>query len=233
MSGVGSLGWALRATVPNSRVEVQAVPLAPAIQLFLIACDYPRGPLPREAMAVIMERPAYWAFCWASGQALARHLLDHPQLVRGKRVLDFGSGSGVVGIAAAIAGAAQVTACDLDPSARLATQVNAAHNGVNITIAGAVDIDQIGVNDGAIYDVVLIADVLYDISNLPLLRRFTTVVPDIFIADSRVKSIPLPGITVIAKYETATVPDLDESAEFRRVSIYRWCKAGADQKLAQ
>lgn len=213
------LARALRATVPNARVEAQAVPLAPSLQLYLIAHDYPRGPLPREAMNLIMEQPAYWAFCWASGQALARHLLDQPALVAGKRVLDFGCGSGVVGIAAARAGAAHVTACDLDPAARLATAVNAQHNRVAIAVTGALDMTRTD------FDVVLIADVLYDITSLPLLRAFTATTPDIIIADSRVKRIPLAGVEVIAQYETATVPDLDESPEFRRVNIYRWQRA--------
>ena len=214
------LDWALRATLPNGRIEVQQLPLAPSIELFLIASDYPRGPLPREAMAVIMEKPAYWAFCWASGQALARHVLDYPELVHNKRVLDFGSGSGVVGIAAAMAGARHVTACDLDAGARCATKVNAAHNNVTGDVVGALNIAQAH----ACYDIVLVADVLYDVTNLPLLREFTAAVAEIIIADSRMKSIPLPGIQVIAQYETSTMPDLDESPEFRRVSIYRWCR---------
>jgi predicted nicotinamide N-methyase len=74
----------------------------------------------------------YWAFPWAGGQALARHVLDHPDLVRGKRVLDFASGSGLVAIAAARAGAAQATAVDVDPFCRAAVQLNAALNGVQV-----------------------------------------------------------------------------------------------------
>ena len=225
MTTATQLEWALRGSVPNGRLKAQAVPLVPDIQLLLLSADYPRGPLPREAVAVIMAQPSYWAFCWASGQALARHLLDNPALVRGKRVLDFGSGSGVVGIAAACAGAASVTACDIDARARLATQLNAALNAVAIDVVGALDMDR------ADYDVVLIADVLYDITNLPLLRQFTHAVPEIVIADSRVKSIPLPGIEVVAHYETATLPDLDESPEYRHVCIYRWRSANTTAKL--
>ena len=219
------LAWALRGSVPDGRLEAQPVPLAPAIALYLLAADYPRGPLPQAVVGVIMAQPAYWAFCWASGQALARHVLDHPALVAGKRVLDFGSGSGVVAIAAARAGGATVTACDNDATARLATRVNAAHNGVDIDVIAAVNLER------AAYDVVLMADVLYDITNLPLLARFTQVAHDIVIADSRVKSIPLPGIAVIAHYETATVPDLDESPEYRNVSIYHW--SSANMKASQ
>ncbi|WP_130513473.1 class I SAM-dependent methyltransferase [Krasilnikovia cinnamomea] len=74
----------------------------------------------------------FWAFAWAGGQALARYVLDHPEVVRGRRVLDLASGSGVVAIAAARAGAAEVRAVDVDPAARAAVARNAAANGVRV-----------------------------------------------------------------------------------------------------
>lgn len=80
------------------------------------------------------EDSPYWAFPWPGGQALARHLLDRPELVRGRRVLDFASGSGLVAIAAARAGAASVVAVDRDPSARAAIPLNAALNGVEVEV---------------------------------------------------------------------------------------------------
>ena len=82
------------------------------------------------------EPPPFWAFVWAGGQALARFLLDHPETVRGKHVLDLASGSGVVAIAAAMAGAAEVHAIDADPSATAAVGRNAAANGVEVYVAG-------------------------------------------------------------------------------------------------
>jgi predicted nicotinamide N-methyase len=210
----------LQRTIPEARIEAQALPLAPELALYLLANDYPRGPLPREAMRVIMEAPAYWAFCWASGQVLARWLLDTPGLVRGRHVLDFGSGSGVAGIAAARAGAASVTACDLDPDARAATAANARLHGLDIEVLAELELTT------ARYDVVLLADVLYDFTNLPLLRQLTHVAPLILIADSRVRSSalegPLDGVVTVALMEASTIPDLDESPEFRHVCIYRW-----------
>ncbi len=211
----------LRRTIPDARLQQQVLPLVPELSLYLLSEDYPRGPLPRTAMQVIMEQPAYWAFCWASGQVLARWLLDHPEEVRGKHVLDFGAGSGVAGIAAAHAGAASVTACDLDPDARSATAINAALHNVDIEVFAELELTT------ARFDVVLMADVLYDFTNLPLLRQLTHVAPSILIADSRVRSIPLANVRTLANQEASTIPDLDESPEFRRVSVYSW-RATAD-----
>jgi predicted nicotinamide N-methyase len=126
------------------------VPLAPEISLHLAEpgaglFDATGGEF-RSA-----EPPPFWAFAWAGGQALARHLLDHPELVAGRKVLDLASGSGVVAIAAAKAGAAEVAADDLDPAALAAARRNAAANGV--TLAGTV----------ARPDVVLAGDAFYSV----------------------------------------------------------------------
>ncbi|MFI5493008.1 class I SAM-dependent methyltransferase [Actinoplanes sp. NPDC051859] len=99
--------------------------------------------------------PPFWAFVWAGGQALTRYVLDHPELVAGKRVLDVATGSGVAAIAAARAGAASVEALDLDPAAAEAAQRNAEANGVTVR-ARAADVSEAGPTD-----VVLAGDVFY------------------------------------------------------------------------
>ena len=103
-------------------------------------CSRIRSPLPLCSTVMVSpsatptgESAPFWAFCWASGQLLARYVLDHPELVRGRRVLDFGCGSGVVAIAAALAGAESAVACDCDPLALEAARANAALNGVAVT----------------------------------------------------------------------------------------------------
>ena len=96
----------LRQTVKTGNLTRQSLPLCPDVSLYLISEDYPKGQLPHEEMLAIMEQPAYWSFCWASGQVLAAYMLSQPELCGGKSVLDLGAGSGVVGIAAAKAGAA-------------------------------------------------------------------------------------------------------------------------------
>lgn len=153
-------------------------------------------------------------FCWASGQVLARYILDNPRWVKGKRVLDFGCGSGVVAVAAALAGAEEVIACDIDPLAIEATRINAQLNNVSLTLSD--DYFEIA---GDI-DMIIVADVLYDRENFVWLQRFLRRAPRVLIADSRVKDFDHPPYRLIDQRESYTMPDLDESAEFRDVRIY-------------
>ena len=129
------LNTRLRQILPSARLEVLALPDVPELQLLLLAQDYPQGDLSQEEMTRVMDNPLYWVFCWASGQVLARYLLDNPQWVAGRRVLDFGCGSGVVAVAAAMAGAREVVACDIDPLAIEATRINAQLNGVELVLS--------------------------------------------------------------------------------------------------
>ncbi|HEX7355811.1 MAG TPA: 50S ribosomal protein L11 methyltransferase [Mycobacteriales bacterium] len=108
--------------------------------------------------AVGTEAPPFWAFTWLGGQALARHVLDHPDVVRGRRVLDLATGSGVVALAAVRAGAAEVVAVDVDPLAAEAVAANAAANGLAVQSLCADLLDEAPPDA----DVVLAADVLYD-----------------------------------------------------------------------
>jgi predicted nicotinamide N-methyase len=101
--------------------------------------------------------PPFWAFAWAGGQALARYVLDHPALVAGRRVLDFAAGSGLVAVAAALAGAASVTAAEIDPLAVAAARLNAEANRVTVTAV----LRDLCDDDGAGFDVVLAGDVCY------------------------------------------------------------------------
>jgi len=114
----------------ETRIVVCNLPLCPEIDLFLLEEDYPKEPVSRFEFNANIASPPYWAFCWASGQALARFILDNRALVQDKRVLDFGAGSGVAGIASAKVGASTVVACDIDPEARKAIRANANLNQV-------------------------------------------------------------------------------------------------------
>lgn len=202
------------ALLDGARIEAQILPDCPEIQLFLLNPDYPQHALNREQMAAILAEPAYWVFCWASGQALARYLLQQPEVVRGKRVLDFGTGSGVVAVAAVLAGAARVVACDIDPLARCAADANRSLNAVDYAVAGDWnDIDEP-------FDLVIAADVLYDRENLPFLQQFLERAPEVLVADSRIKNFDMPPYRPIAQVRSSTWPDLDEFDEFRDVRIY-------------
>ena len=112
--------------------------------------------------------PPYWAYLWAGGAALARHILDSPGIVQGRRVLDLGAGSGVVGIAAAKAGASSVVAVDVDPNAVAAIGLNAAANGVVVAAQCA---DLLGDAPGA-FDIVAVGDLFYEPSLASRVTRF-------------------------------------------------------------
>ncbi|MCQ2043055.1 Predicted nicotinamide N-methyase [Stutzerimonas kunmingensis] len=184
------------------------------LRLWLIdAANMDRAFSPEETRR-ILEEPPYWSFCWASGLVLARWLAERPEWVRGKRVLDFGAGSGVAAIAAAKAGAAEVVACDLDPLALAACQANAALNEVELRYSQ----DFFGEADR--YDLIIVADVLYDRANLPLLDHFLSRGREALVADSRVRDFAHPLYRRLDVLDACTWPDLAEPAEFRRVSLY-------------
>ncbi len=215
----------LRQILAPARAELISLPLTPEIELFLINQDIPQDELSHDEMLAVMNYPAYWAFCWASGQVLAQFILEQPEWVTGKRVLDFGCGSGVVAIAAAKAGAESVVACDIDEDAVLATQANAEHNQVDIEIYE--DFYQVpGINSDTLhseslaFDIIIVADVLYDKANLSWLSTFLDFADTVLIADSRVKNFSHPPYELIERREGTTVPDLDEFDEFRDVRVY-------------
>ncbi|MDX1456698.1 MAG: 50S ribosomal protein L11 methyltransferase [Marinobacter sp.] len=204
----------LQQTLPHGRVAETRPASCPDIRLYLFDPAVLEGPLSHDEAQAVVEEPAYWSFCWASGQVLAAWILDHPELVAGKRVLDFGSGSGVVAIAAALAGAQEVIACDLDPAALDAAQANAALNGVTLTRCD----DWYRRPEGL--DVITAADVLYDPDNRHFLAEFRDAARSVLLADSRVRVLGDEAYVRQAVIEGRTWPDLNEFEEFNRVRIY-------------
>lgn len=209
------LSNSLAAIIPQARLETFSLDTKPKIDLSLISADYPKGRLPDEVALKLMDNPLYWAFCWASGFVLAQYILKNKREFTGKRVIDFGSGSGVVAIAAALAGAKEVIACDIDPLALDAAKHNAQLNGVSLTFRRDFE-----VIDGPV-DFIIAADVLYDRENYPWLEKFSSRAENVLVADSRVKNFRFPGYRLVRKQDACTLPDLDESEEFRVVSIYQ------------
>lgn len=184
------------------------------LRLWLIdAENMDRAFTPDETRRILHE-PPYWGFCWASGLALARYLAERPQWVEGKRVLDFGAGSGVAAIAAAKAGALEVVACDLDPLAIAACRANAELNGVELSYSSDF------FDEADRFDLILVADVLYDRANLPLLDEFLSRGREALVADSRVRDFRHPLYQRLEMLEALTLPDLAEPEEFRHVSLY-------------
>ena len=213
MTAPAPLQAALNALLGDARLVAEPLP-GTDLRLWLIdAANMDRAFSPEETRR-ILEEPPHWCFCWASGLVLARWLAERPDWVRGKRVLDFGAGSGVAAIAAAKAGAAEVVACDLDPLALAACRANAALNDVELRYSQ----DFFGEADR--YDLVIVADVLYDRTNLPLLDHFLSRGREALVADSRVRDFAHPLYRRLDLLDACTWPDLAEPAEFRQVSLY-------------
>src|SRR6266699_5013516 len=142
----------------RSNTLIEAPPLVPEIRLHLATEVTPIWQATEESLARNALPPPFWAFAWAGGQALARYLLDHPETVAGREMLDFGAGSGLVAIAAAKAGAASVTAAEIDHFAAAAIAANAALNGVAIEVVTS---DVLGSIDPR-WEVVIAGDVCYE-----------------------------------------------------------------------
>ncbi|MDT7745231.1 MAG: hypothetical protein QOE59_4309 [Actinomycetota bacterium] len=160
------------------------------------------------------EAPPFWAFAWAGGQALARHVLDHPDLVAGRRVLDLATGSGIVAIAASLAGAVHVVASDSDARARVAALRNAALNGVSLDVVG----DLLGDDAEADLDVdvVLAGDVFYE---QPMARRMLEFLDEaagvgveVLVGDPGREYLPRPRVTALATYDVPGTADLEGRA---------------------
>jgi predicted nicotinamide N-methyase len=184
--------------VLGSALRVRPLPLCPELSLWLL---HDGVDLNARAEELLRGGPApYWAFCWGAGQAMARYLLDHPELVRGRTVVDFGAGSAVAGIAAARAGASRVIAVDIDPVALRMAEHNAALNGVRLEVA-------LRVPDA--WDVLLASDVLYETGNEGWLETAAQSGRQVLLSDPLRHGTPRPNLEVIAEYQVRTLPDVD------------------------
>lgn len=208
-----SLQTALAELLGDARLSAEMLP-GTDIRLWLIDAQNMDREFSPDETRRILDEPPYWCFCWASGLVLAHWLAEKPEWVRGKRVLDFGAGSGIAAIAAAKAGAAEVVACDLDPLALDACRANAELNGVELLYSA----DFFQEDDR--YDLIIVADVLYDRANLPLLDEFLSRGREALVADSRVRDFSHPLYERLGILDGCTWPDLAEPAEFRHVSLY-------------
>ncbi|MBD8572061.1 MULTISPECIES: class I SAM-dependent methyltransferase [Pseudomonas syringae group] len=218
MTAPQHLQQALHELLGDARLVVTALPQT-TLKLWLIDADNMDRAFSPDETRRILEEPPYWSFCWASGLALARFLAEQPHWVKGKRVLDFGAGSGVAGIAAAKAGALEVVACDLDPLAIAACKSNADLNDVHLNYSA----DFFAEADR--FDLILVADVLYDRANLPLLDHFLRRGREALVADSRVRDFQHPVYERLGMLHALTLPDLAEPHEFRDVSLYHAVRA--------
>ncbi len=203
----------------TSQTAIETAPLVPEIRLHLASEVVPLWQATEAELEGLGLPPPYWAFAWAGGQALARHLLDSPEVVRGKRVLDFASGCGLQGIAAARAGAAEVLASDIDPFALAALALNARLNGVELAIS---DRDLIGSDQG--WDVVLAGDVCYE---RPMAERVAAWLRQlaargalVLLGDPGRTYLPGTGLERVTAYAVKTSRELEDS-DVRNAVVWR------------
>jgi predicted nicotinamide N-methyase len=195
-----------------------APPLVPEVKLHLASEVLPLWRLTEEELEAQGVPPPYWAFAWAGGQALARYVLDHPGVARGA-VLDFGAGSGLVAIAAAMSGATNVLAADIDRFAAAAIALNAEANGA--AVAATTD-DLIGVP--CVWNTILVGDMCYE---RPLAERLLAWLKDaarggatVLLGDPGRSYFPKSGLEKLAGYQVAVTRDL-EDREIRDTGVYR------------
>jgi predicted nicotinamide N-methyase len=193
--------------VLGSVLTPRSLPLCPELRLWLLGDDVDLSTRVSELFAI--ETAPYWAFCWGSGQALARYVLDHPEHVRDRVVADFGSGSGVCAIAAARAGARLVFAVDSDPFALRAIPENARLNHVQIETVASMP---------ARFDVLLASDVLYEVGNRELLEAHASEGRTVIVSDPQRAQCPRLSPQPVCSYDVETVPNVD--APSRNAVIY-------------
>jgi predicted nicotinamide N-methyase len=189
----------------------------PEIRLYLATEITPIWQATETWLAERNIEPPFWAFAWPGGQALARHILDNPALVAGKRVLDFAAGGGIAAIACAMAGAADVEACEIDDLALAAIGLNAAINAVTIRRSGDI------VGSPCRWDLILCGDVCYEAPMtghiMPWLTSLTPMA-EVWIADPGRAYLPKHGIESIAVYRIETTLELEDRTD-RDVTLYR------------
>ncbi len=200
--------------------RLMPVPLVPEISLYLADEAVPLWQKTEEALDEMGLPPPFWAFAWAGGQALARYILDNPDVVRGKRVLDMASGSGLVAIAAGKAGAAIVTAADIDLFALQAISLNAAANKVELATCGDDLLDTVPCD----MDVILVGDLFYEQSVAKRLMHWLETSAeqaiDVVIGDPGRSYLPRDKLVSCASYEVPVTRDL-EDAEIKNSQVWR------------
>ena len=199
----------------RENTELIAPPLVPEIRLHLATEVVPLWRKTEEELEQMGVAPPYWAFAWAGGQALSRYILDNPREVAGKRVLDFGSGSGMISIACKMAGAASVLAADIDVYAVTSIALNAEANGVAVDVTAE---DVIGRD--CVWDVILVGDMCYE---RPLAERLLAWLQGcgvrVLLGDPGRSYFPKSGVEKLATYRVQTTREL-EDREIRETSVY-------------
>ena len=216
----GTAGTPGRRRFILANTELLTVPLTPEIRLHLAHEALAIWRRTEDELAADGLPPPFWAFAWAGGQALARYVLDHPEIVRGRRVLDLAAGSGLVGIAAALVGAEAVLCADIDPFAVEAIALNAAANGVTVE---ATDADLLA-GCRLAFGCVLIGDLFYEkalaASTLAFVRRQQAAGAHVLIGDPGRSYLPRGELVQVAEYAVPVTRELEDT-EIKRTAVWR------------
>lgn len=202
----------------RAHTALSRAPLVPEIALHLATEITPIWQASEAWLDARNVEPPFWAFAWPGGQALARHVLDHPAQVRGRRVLDFAAGCGIAAIACALAGAAPVEAAEIDALATAATLANARANAVTVE-AQTGDV----VGQPCRWDLILCGDVCYE---APMTRhilpwlRWMAAACEVWVADPGRAYLPGDGLTPLGEYAVPTSLELEDRV-LRPTRLYR------------
>lgn len=195
----------------RAQTRLEAPPLVPEIRLHLASRATDLWEATEATLARTGLPPPYWAFAWPGGRALARFLLDRPETVHGLTVLDFAAGCGIAAIAAAKVGAAAVAASEIDDFAAAALALNAAANGVGVTVLRA---DLLAAAPVPEYGLVLAGDVFYEKPMAdrvwPWLQARRAAGARVLVADPGRAYLPATGLVEIARYDVPTDLDLED-----------------------
>jgi predicted nicotinamide N-methyase len=205
------------ATFVLGQTRLSSASLVPEIVLHLASEVTPIWQATETWLAEHNVDPPFWAFAWPGGQALARHILDHPSSVAGRRVLDFAAGCGIAAIACARSGAASVEAVEIDRLARAAIALNATANGAAVAVS-----EFCLAGTECRWDLILCGDVCYEAPMteriLPWLRRMARHC-EVWLADPGRAYLPRDGLTGFASYRVPTSLELEDRT-VRQVTLY-------------
>ena len=200
-----------------THTQLSRAPLVPEIALYLATHITPIWQASEDFLEQHGIEPPFWAFAWPGSQAIARHVLDNPGLVAGRRVLDFAAGGGLAAIACVLAGAARVDAAEIDAMASAATALNAAANGADI---GVITADIVGTP--CKWDLILCGDVCYEAPMtghiMPWLRHMAASA-EVWVADPGRAYLP-SGMAPFAVYDVPTTRELEDTT-MRRTTLHR------------
>lgn len=204
----------------RANTRLLSPPLVPEIKLYLAEESIPIWQKTEEELGEMNVPPPFWAFAWAGGQALARYLLDNPEVCQGKRVLDLGSGSGLTAIAAMMSGASLVLASDIDAYSLAACQANAEANGTAFDVTTN---DLLAAPPG-LFDVVLVGDLFYEKTLADRVGAFIDEAKAkgavIMIGDPQRSYFPRSRFTLLAEFEVPVTRELEDSL-IKKTAVWR------------